>query len=207
MAKLTKLQAVNRILRGASEAPVSSLEDSPLNENLMALQILEEYIISEQMHGIAWNQTSRRYTPNETTKRILLPKSTLFIEAWANSDHNDADRNVIEKLDKSDGQRYAFDVDNDTYEFEESIVLRVVDAKDWDELPVTVQFQIADAAAHMYQQVTQGDRQMDEILRGVAALSRAKGRAADWRSKRLNQFKDGRSNDPRRAARSVRRPW
>ena len=203
MQKLTKLQAVNRILRGASEAPVSSLEDSPLNENLMALQLLEEYTLSEQMHGIAWNQKTREWTPNPDTNRILLPQAVLVAEAWG----RDVNRTVVEKVDKSDGQRYLFDVDEDTYEFDGPINLRTVTGIDWDELPVAVQFHISDAAAQMYQQITQGDRQMDNILRGVAALSRAKSRSADWRAKRLNQFDDGRSNDPRRAARRVRRPW
>lgn len=202
MNKLTKLDAVNRILRGAGEAPVSSLDEAPLNENLIAEQILDETLLSEQMHGIAWNTISSLHYPDETTRRILLPPNLLQVEAWG----KDAHCHYIEKYDPSDGLYYLYNPAEETYEFPEPVFLRIVTKLDFEALPVQVQFQVTDLAAHYYQEVTVGDRAMSAVLQSIAAMSRAKGRAADWRSKRLNQFQHGRSNDPRNAARRVRRP-
>ena len=102
---LTKLEAVNRILRAAREHPVSSLGSSTLNDTLLAEQILDEVLIREQMQGIHQNTTEASFDRRDSDGKVLLPTNTLQVKGW----NQHVNRNFFHR--EVDGEMILFDAD------------------------------------------------------------------------------------------------
>jgi len=197
MQNLTTLEAVNRILRGSSEAPLSSLDEAPTNESLMALDLLKESDLQFQMQGIHGNMFVRVLEPNEDG-HIELPANLITVEAWGcdiSKDYSIIDGPVVR----------LYDIENETDEFSHPVEVRLIIKLDFESLPAPTQFSIVDEAARVYQQIVQGDPHADAMLREIRLFSRAVGKAYDIRAKRKNMFRHGRSAAPRRAGRMPRR--
>ena len=204
MGYLTKLDAVNRILRGASENPVSSLEDTLINETLMAESVLDEINIKEQMVGLHNNTVVIEMEP-DVDDHIILPDTTLQVYAWYLPDGGKSSLEYRLST-QGDNPTYLFDVENNTIEFDESIVVKYTQLVDFDDLPTAQQFRITDMAAQVYQMAVQGDRMTNDMLQSIALHSRAVGRAADMREYRANAFLTGRSG-PKQIRRVPRNWW
>jgi hypothetical protein len=200
---MTKLEAVNRILRAAREHPVSALGSSTENDTLMAEQILDEVLRREQMTGLHVNTAESSFTPDAATDRVELPVNTLQVKGW----NQHADRNYFHREDA--GATYLYDADESRFTFpdDETVYVRITQALDFAELPLHHQFSIADQAAVEYQMATLGSTTLHQYLQGLAARSRAIARAYDMRSRPRNQFQDGRSVGPRSGSMWVPRSW
>lgn len=176
MGALSKLDAVNRILRASGEYPVSTLTITGSNDVTMAIQVLDEATIHAQLPGLNCNTIYTSVSP-DSSGRILIDNNTISI------DTRDVDmgRNVVQR---GRNPTYLFDVDNDTDQFEigTSIKVRIVKNLAFEDLPTADQFMVVDVASRSYQMATVGDVNQDRILQEMSIMSRALGRAANMRS-------------------------
>lgn len=196
MGALSRLDAVNRILRGSSENPVAELSPTTTNETYMAEQLLDNTNIRNQMTGFNCNTVVVELEPDGVTDQIELPNEVLTVMAWfmPEGGKNSLGTNVVQR---GTTPVLLFDVENDTDEWDESVVVKYSVLLDFDDLPTAIQFMIADEAAMLYQSYTQGDSTMTALLTQIALQSRALGRAADIRSSPHNAFENGRDPGPR----------
>ena len=213
MGMLTKLQAVNRMLRAASEQPVESLTTDPTNESLIAENTLDEVNIHAQMAGLFVNTQIQEFTPDPSTKEIVLPDTTLDVLAWWDEGRNESGDDLPDNRDRIFVARghdpvRLFDKDRNDFTFPDdtSVTLKITLLMDFEELPTAQQFRITDHAARLYEASAQGDPAIGQLLAAEAGLSRALARAADMRSRRANAYTTGMNTLARRMNR-VRRDW
>jgi hypothetical protein len=181
MGALTKLAAVNRILRAADEHPVSSLS-SPSGDSLMAEQLLEEATLEIQVEGDNINIESVKVLP-DGDGFINLSDNTLHVEG----DGRDARRHLTQR---GSSPTRLYDKDNSTFVFEagKEVHLRVHMMIDFEDLPTATQLFAADTAARRYQMQVQSDAQVDRSLEQREAISRMKSRANNIRANSANSF-------------------
>lgn len=215
MGMLTKLQAVNRMLRGASEPSVESLTVTPTNEALFAENILDEENMYEQMVGLHVNTIIVNLVPDPITTHVVLPDTTLnIIGGWWSEGRMDIsgedfpDNRNRKFVMRGFNPQELFDLDRNSFLFpdDSSVTIKYTLLMDFEELPTAQQFRIVDHASRLFQASVQGDANMDQILSGEAQLSRAIGRAADMRSKRPDMYRTGQNMLARRMNR-VPRDW
>ena len=176
MGALSKLDAVNRILRASGEYPVSTITVTGSNDVVMAVQVLDEATIHAQLPGLNCNTTYTTVAP-DSTGRILIADNVISIDTR----DIDMGRNLVQR---GRNPTYLYDVDKDTdlFTIGATIKVRIVYNLEFEELPTAEQFMIVDSAARAYQMATVGDTNQDRILQEMAIMSRAMGRAADMRS-------------------------
>lgn len=182
MGALSKLDAVNRILRASGEYPVSTLAVTGSNDVTLAIQTLDEVTLQCQMTGLNCNTVEKEYLP-DIDGRILIPDDTLAIDTVG----TDYGRNIVQR---GRTPTYLFDVDNNTDVFTIGTPLnvRITVSLPFESLPTAEQFEVTDQAARMYQMATVGEMAQDKLLQEIAFMSRAKSRAADMRSRDVSAF-------------------
>lgn len=203
---MTKLEAVNRILRAAKEHPVSSLGSGGENDTLVAEQILDEITRREQMAGLHLNTVFTEFTPDSTnSNRVILPITTLEVRGSRQHQH----RNYFFR--EVAGELRLFDADEtpatDEFPDDDRVYVRLVQAVAFEVMPIHHQFSIADQAAVEYAMAVLPSNSALPRLEQIAARSRAMARAHDMRNKPNNLFYDGRSQGPRIGTRWVPRSW
>lgn len=205
MGQLSKLAAVNRILRGAGENPVSSLDDTLVNETLMAETILDEVNMTEQMSGLHCNTVVEELTP-DGDGFIFLPDSVLWVQSWylTQGGKTSLDLNLSTR---GNNPTKLYNATDNTDVFEDSVVVKYALLAAFEDLSTATQFQITDQASMLYQMSTVGDNAMNQLLSQMALISRAKGRADNIRSQRANSFVTGRSQGPKQLRRVPRNWW
>lgn len=208
-ASMTKLEAVNRILRGAKEHPVSSIVSTTENDSLMALTILEESNKRIQMNGLHCNQTQTTFTVDVSNfDRVVLPDNTLQVKGW--NEHQD--RNFFHRC--VDGVVLLFDAVPEpiaaattAFDDDDEVFVRITQLLDFEDLPQPIQFWIVDEAAQEYQMAVLGSTSMDKHLTLLALKARVEGKKYDMRSRPVNLITHGRSQGPRMGIAAVRRSW
>lgn len=202
MGALSKLDAVNRILRASGEYPVSTLAVTGSNDVVIAVQTLDEVAIQCQMIGLNCNTIEQEYLP-DVNGRIYIPDNTLAVDTVS----TDYGRNIVQR---GRAPTYLYDVDNNTDVFVVGTPLRVriTVALPFEELPTAEQFEITDTAARMYQMATVGEMSQDKLLQEIAFVSRARSRAADMRSRDVSAFTSNtKSAWPNIGARRIQGPF
>ena len=201
---LTKLEAVNRILRAAREHPVATLGEGGESDTLIAEQILDEVTRREQMVGLHLNQTTTSFTPNATTHRVILPNNTSAVTGFAQHGHRDFFfREVDGELRLFNGYETPA---TDLFPNDEKVYVRITQFVTFESLPVVHQFSVTDQAAFEYAATVLPSNSMLRILEQRAMRSRAMARAADIRSRPHNLLNDGRPSGLR-LGRTVARSW
>ena len=180
----TRLLAVNRILRGAGEQPVSSLTEDGINDTAIAEAILDETTAEYQKDGLTVNTEYVTYTP-DADGFIVLPINTLRADGQSDSDQYTVRGYQPKKL---------YDLENNTYVFTEDVDLVLTQGLDFTELPVDIQFAIVDKAAMLYQMITVGDQGMHATLSQQALQSRITAKIADDAQGDYNLFDNPRTN-------------
>lgn len=205
-SSLTKLEAVNIILRAAREHPVASLTDDTTNESLIAEQVLDEWDLREQAKGLYNNTFEREFTP-DSADEIVLPENTLYITGWGQSLRLIVDM----KIDTDgDGKLKLWNIEDNDFDFSDqtTVCTRIVEKLPFNELSPLMQRAITDQAAVEYQMAVVGSTEMHRHLSTIAARSRAEARAENMRKTRANAFNNSRSNLSRAQARvSTSRSW
>jgi hypothetical protein len=182
MGALSKLDAVNRILRASGEYPVSTLSVTGSNDVTLAIQTLDEVTLQCQMTGLNCNTVEKELLP-DIDGRILIPDDTLAIDTVG----TDYGRNIVQR---GRTPTYLFDVDNNTdiFTIGTPLNVRITVSLSFESLPTAEQFEVTDQAARMYQMATVGEMAQDKLLQEIAFMSRAKSRAADMRSRDVSAF-------------------
>ena len=193
MGALSKLEAVNRILRSAGEYPVSTL-NSTSNDTLLAESVLDEQTLYANMEPSLQNTTYTTIAPT-AEGQFVLSDSLLHIETYGD------DGGLIVST-RGNSPTYLYDVANNTTYFKDSsgnpisgLQVQQTLRLDFEDLPTQTQFSVADSAARLYQMQTVGDVNQDAILGQQQMLSDARAKQADARSRKSN-FLWGNSQNP-----------
>lgn len=171
MGLLTKIEAVNRILKASGKSPVSTLGGTDTSAAILAEQELDTSCRRIQAQGLSYNTVVKEYTP-DSNGRISLPSNTLS----ADGARRHRERNVTVRGGSSP---YLYDMEDDTAVFTDPMWLRVVRQLDFEDMPDADQEWATDSAAVIYQANNVGDQRPD--LEQIAATSRAKARAEELR--------------------------
>ena len=178
MGALSKLEAVNRILRSAGEFPVSTL-NSQSNDTLLAVSVLDEQTLYANMEGSLQNTV---YTTITATAdgQFLLPDSLLHIETVGE------DAGILVST-RRNNPTLLYDVVNNTTTWTCSTLdVQQVIRLDFEDLPTQQQFSVTDYASRLYQMQTVGDVNQDALLAQQQMLSDARSKQADARSRKAN---------------------
>lgn len=169
---LTRLAAVNLILRNVGLFPTNSLTGDITADVTVALAALDEAHLNILEEGWEFN-TEPEYTlsPNASTSKITLPSNVIRFRSTTLGTH----------LVVRDG--FLYDVDEKTFLFDDDITVEVVLSLDWDDLPHAAKRYIATKAARQFahEQLENPDagklNESDE-LRARAVLSDAESENA-----------------------------
>ncbi len=208
-ASMTKLEAVNRILRAAREHPVSSIVSPTENDSLMAVTILDEVNKRVQMNGLHVNQTQTSFIPDVADlNKVVLPDNTLQVRGW--NEHQE--RNFFHRC--VDGVVLLFDASPEplaaattNFDDDSEVFVRITQLLEFVDLPQPIQFWIVDEAAVEYQMAVMGSSTMHRHLQETAFRSRVEGKKYDMRSRPANLITHGRSQGPRAGIAYVPRSW
>jgi hypothetical protein len=176
IAKLSRLNAVNRMLLAASEQPVSSLVDDGVNDTNAAETILDEATLAIQLESPNCSTTIETRNPTEDGY-ILLPDTVVSADTVDEDFGNDV------TIRGRSGNVRLFSITNNSYVFDDPVKLRLVTALDFEELPVDLQFWVVDHATRRYQMIVQGDQAIDVVLAEAERVSRIRSRAEDIRQR------------------------
>ena len=141
-ARITELQALNRILAQAGENPVNGLVDIPRNAT-RAHETLQEAIMELQADTQFWHMNTeleKELIPDALTSKIQVAQNVVSISTRF-QEHELALRGD-----------FVYDMRNSTYLFTNSITVKMKILLDWDELPVQHRTYFQKVAARKYQQ-------------------------------------------------------
>jgi hypothetical protein len=172
MGAMTKLMAVNRMLRGAGESPVSTLIDDGVNDVSMAVAILDETNQMLQIDRQSFNTEDTTLSP-DNDGNIYINADTLFVDT--RGDH----ANISIAVRGSPPRLY--NLDDNTYEWDEDLQVKITILVPFDDVPTATQYEICDMAARVYQMQTMGDPTQDAILSQISMRSQIRSRANEMR--------------------------
>lgn len=207
MAALSKLDAVNRMLRASGEQAVSTLLTTS-GEALLAEQILDEMTLEYQLTGQVSNTFEMNLIP-DAAGEIAISNEVLHIDTVG--EHTNV--NVVPKGNNPTRLywvSYRGEPKN-TYAFSElslpkGLRVRMVVRQAFIDLPAAQQVAIADEAARRYQMLTMADSTTDSMLRQRSMQARAIARADDMRQRDVSIFNFA-SGLPASIAKWGRRTW
>jgi hypothetical protein len=204
MAALSKLEAVNRMLRASGEQPVNSLLTIS-GDALMAEQILDEVELEYQLTGQVFN-TEEVYLFPDNNGEIAISESIISIDTIGN--------HVTIEVTPRGNKLYwlrQYGRPKNTFDFSElslssGLLVRMVLKVEFEDMPTTQQFAVVDEASRRYQMITMADTTTDGMLRQRAAQSRAIARASDIRQRDASIF-NFQSGLSAHIAKSIKRGW
>lgn len=163
-AKITKLEAVNRLLDAIGEDAVNSLA-SGLADAEKAERKIEE--VSKEIQAKGWdcNTSFGLVLSTDSNGKIVLPDNTLKVDT-AGTD---------ERLHVGTRGQYLFDLDNNTLVFDGSVEVDLVQFLDFEDLPYELQNFIVCRAGRIFQEGAMGSTSLDGFT-----SRREKEAEADW---------------------------
>lgn len=167
MARFSKLDAVNVILRCVGESPVSSLS-SGLPDAAEAEAWFDD--TSRDIQESGWNcnkgteVTLTRSATSGEVDYIPLPSNCLRVDTSG----TDETINVTER----DG--YLFNLDDQTYVFDDDVVVDIVYELEFDELPYRLAYYIAWSAGGRYQMSAMGSTTIESWIQREIDQAKAK---------------------------------
>lgn len=173
---MTKLEAVNIILRANGQAGVNALDTNGNSDAAQAERILDRWELKIQSRGWHYNTRVNVETdPDDTTSQIPVPDSVITI---------DTERSSL-RVDVTPIGRFLYDREENTFEFDSSVILTYVVRYEFDCIPQPVAEYIADAAAAEFNRHQgqshrwrQGDLEL-ETRKSKAAAFRFDGDSSD----------------------------
>lgn len=150
MTQTTLLMAVNQVLAGIGEAPVSSL-----NSGFITARMANDKIdmVSREVQEKGWSfntEEAYRLTPDDEGN-LYLPANTLRVDGHSATKHHVTQRG-----------RRLYDIRNRTYRFKGGLELDLVLELPFEELPEAAKRYITMRAKRMFQNDLQGDPGMHQ---------------------------------------------
>lgn len=180
MGALSKLAAVNRMLRGAGESPVNTIVDDGVNDVSLAVSILDETSMLYQIDRQSFNTTNTTLTP-DNDGYIYVTDGLLFIDT--RGDHADISISVRGTPPK------LYNMDDLTDVWTHDLQVKQTVLAEFEDIPTPDQFSITDMAARVYQAQTVGDPQQDAVLSQIELRSRMRARANEFRQMDWNMLR------------------
>lgn len=169
---MTKLEAVNICLSNMGQPKVTDLNATAIDAEIAA-DVIDEVSREVQDHGWHWNTEFHKLTP-DANDNILVPANAIRIDTAK----SDVDVNVTVRGNK------LFDLDRNSYEFDNGLELVFAVYLEFDKLPATAKRYIAIRAARIFQERMLGAQIMTQFIqrdeeRAWAAMVREDMKAAD----------------------------
>lgn len=161
--RLSRLEAVNIILRGSGEQPVNSLSEDGSNDVSIAEACLTETTAFILLSGGYTNTEVKTYNP-DSNGYISLPTGILDV---------DSTDSTVQVTMRGHNPCRLYNITDGDYVFDEAMELRITYLVQFEDLPPWVQYHIATAAAVQYQMATKGDPSLDAHLRAMAMKAQA----------------------------------
>ncbi len=143
LTKTTELEAVNVMLSAIGEAPVSSLENSQLEDVAVAQNILNETIVDVQTTGYNFNSEYNYKISPDTDGIINVPNNAVFCDV--SNRGSTPDKDVVLR-----GERL-YDREEQTFTFTDSLYVDMILILPWDDLPQPARRYITVKSARRFQ--------------------------------------------------------
>ena len=176
MPRMTKLTAVNQMLREASEQPVSTLVSDGTNDVSLAVDILDVTVSECQLDNPLLDTTLSPTSDN----KILLSDSILSLRTR----DTDCDKEVERR------GRFLFNLTDNTDVFTEPLKVSVRHEQPFEDLPLSLQLEVAAMATRRYQRAAVGDPQTDRYLAEELSRCQARARSDHERNTRRSWLDD-----------------
>ena len=152
LSTLTKTEAINVMLAAIGADPVNELDEQNDVDVANALKILDKVSRSTQMQG--WNFNTDLLTINgDMDNDYSVPFDNTWIK-WKSQDG----RSLVKRNGK------LFDIAANSYSFKDPVIMEVVRAVDFDDLPEALKEFVAVKAAYDFQAVFMGDTNISQDL-------------------------------------------
>jgi hypothetical protein len=171
----TELEAINTMLDGIGESPITSLEVSGLVEVAKAKALLNEVSIAVQTTGWHFNSEQKYPLVRDLDGYITIPQNVLQVDTAEEQGDIDVTQRGTRLYDKK----------NHTYVFTKDLSVDIVFYLPWDELPQAARRYIMIRAARVFQtrelgsDVLHSFSDADESL-AWADLKSAEGSTGDY---------------------------
>lgn len=169
---LTKLQAVNAMLAGIGESPVSTL-DSAAPDAQIAIQVIDE--VATEVLSVGWHVNTNRNVRLQPDANgfILIPDTYLRVEM----DGRSASYDVAVRTDASDGLRKLWNLRLQTFAWTAPVYAEITEDIPYDDLTHGLKSYIKARAARVYQERVMGAGSIDQFA--VRAEAEAYARLED----------------------------
>lgn len=183
---LTKLEAINILLRAVGESPVNSLA-SGLDDAEEAEAFLD--LTTKEVLEVGWHFNTREdYGLALTAENFIeLPSDTLSCDTMGDSAH----LNVTVR--KVGGKLRLFNLTDDTYTFTGTVYVKLVQSFDFESLPQALRQYIAWKAAGDYQQSDLGSVAIDKFIARRIEETKLRWLEADDEMSDANVLRDSES--------------
>jgi hypothetical protein len=163
-AKITKLEAVNRLLDAIGEDAVNSLESGLADAEQAERKIIE---VSKELQAKGWdcNTSFGLMLQTDDQGRIPLPDNTLKVDTTEDD----------ERMHVGTRGGFLFDLDKNTLVFPRAICVDLVQFLEFEDLPYELQNYIVCRAGRIFQENAMGSTSLD----GFTAR-REKEAEANW---------------------------
>jgi hypothetical protein len=173
LTPMTKLEAVNVCLGTIGEPAVNSLDGASLDAQ-MASDFIDETSRRVQSKGWHWNKETHTLSP-DINNNIVLPVATVEVDTVNGSRNTD----VVQR-----GNRL-YDRENNTYEFDTALELKLVVLLPFDDLPNVAKDYITIRAARLFQARVLGSETLHKLTAqdeadAMTALKRHELRTGDY---------------------------
>ena len=142
IAPTTELEAVNACLMNIGESPVSSITGQISVDASTALAMVRNTTREIQTHGFYWNsELNYKLIPNHENK-LQLPTNTLKVDTTG----DDITKDLVAR------GRYLYDRVNHTYTFTDPVIVELIVALNFEEMPEAARRYVTVRSSRIYQE-------------------------------------------------------
>ena len=197
LLKTTELEAVNTMLSAIGEAPVSSLENTELEDVAVAKNILNETIVDVQTTGYNFNTEYNFKINPDTSGNINVPNNAVYCDV--SNRGTTSDKDLVLR-----GERL-YDRENQTFTFTDAVYVDLILILPWDDLPQPARRYCTVKAARRYQNRVFGSDTLNGFTKvdeneALVVMEQADSRSEDANvlTRNYGVFKILSRNGPRR---------
>lgn len=183
LAPTTRLEAVNTILATIGGAPVSSLENTGIEDVEIAVSLIEEVTRRVLTHGYNWNTDANYPLAPDASKRINMPTGALIV------DPTDKTQNLVIRRHPVTDLLCFWNKDERTWDFEDAVEVNITWGFPFDDLPEEARDYIVLAAGRMFQKRFVGAMVLDRYAEEDEMKAWFKLARAELKSRDYNMFR------------------